>query len=1017
MELMFAAGSGSYKGRCSEFKRTNMKSRFPKFFCRLVALLYFSFSHAEEIKVPIIADNSICCHQGGKKKDDSETDFNQGASQRIKMKGIENILVLKFDPLLLRDKKITQAWLYLKPAESNHMVRKVGFSTIATDWNEGVSNNEKGRKGDSCYLSPALGAGGAWAGPNSCFLDVIWGRGGTFWTQSMIQEENGWFKIPVDGRLLEACAAGLSYGIAVSDDNGQTKNIHKDLLNGLNGSNNYFFSKDAKEFHPYFVVQAEPTEPIPPSANKKIELHAVPWERGATLEKGGIEIQWQGPATEAERQQILGYRLGTSMGDLDMLHIPRWMNSSIPPVGEMAKAFLGNLPAATPIRVTITSIGRGGQIMGWGEAHGTTSARFAAPIPLRTVQIQPSSKGNDLKNGVVRVWAMPDLVKANPITGNVLEEDPAAYEGEKKGEFDQKNLVWDSASQTVRLNALKGEWIAFQLVCENLGAQPLKLVVKPGALKNGETVGIPAESIRLSRAWYIKMPKTSDRGWYVDPLVPLAANETFEIPDPKNAVPQQKNQTVYVEMFVPKKLKPGNYQGDVSVIVGEKPPLNVKVSLDVGHATIPDEAHFVWSMNNYSSPGNFSEKKDVRSPEFLAMEQGYYRLAHEHRTTLAVLHYYQNGKWEEDCMPPLAGEGKAMKVSDWSIWDKRFGPLYDGSAFKGTEREIPLDHFYIGLQENWPTPMTEYKWNDVKWEEHWKVAGTIEEGFSQKYKDQWVAVAKEYQRHIIEKKWKTSFQAYMNNKYLYKKYDDKKRHMTEGSSFWLLDEPMHIDDYMALAFYGRMVREAQNGNRLNMIHRVDVSRPEWGRDTLDRLVDLNDTGGHAKFKEWLEDWRERYDQHIWTYGGTPNLTVSALAIELRAVDLFTHGAEGFVPWKTTGPDNSWTEFTDTTIFYTGKPVGVNGPCASLRLKAFRKGEQDVEYIWLMGERRRLLNDPDRRAISMLIAPYIQAKRDEAVLDEYGATSDVFDGLKPEMLEVLRRSVAGELVPGKTKAGR
>jgi hypothetical protein len=340
--------------------------------------------------------------------------------------------------------------------------------------------------------------------------------------------------------------------------------------------------------------------------------------------------------------------------------------------------------------------------------------------------------------------------------------------------------------------------------------------------------------------------------------------------------------------------------------------------------------------------------------------------------------------------------------------------LFDGSAFKGTPREgTALDHFYLMLSEHYPMSMAEgYKWNNATWEEHWKTAGPIEEGFSQEYKDAWVAVAQDHLKHFKEKEYQTAFQVYLNDKFYYKQYkDDGHGHkgIGRGVCFWLLDEPMQIDDFTALGFFGKLLRQAQAGDRQRLIFRVDVSRPQWGRDTLDRVVDLNDTGGFTGFRPWLEDWRERYGQKVWTYGGAPSSLSSALGIEAQGLNLYAQGVDGFVPWLTLGEEKNWSEFADTCVFYTGKPMGIVGACASLRLKAYRRAEQDIEYVWLLAQQLGLLqNDPNRRQVAALLNGAIQSTRKLGTLDKEGAVTESFSGLRAEDFERLRQAIAAQL---------
>ncbi|MBI3828676.1 MAG: hypothetical protein HY291_04120 [Planctomycetes bacterium] len=960
---------------------------------------------AEEIHLPVTSDNSICCHE-------SETKNNMGKSSRIKMKGIENLLLFNFDAKPLAGKKVSKAVLRIKACDKNVMVRKVGFSTVATPWNEGsVAGDKQAENGDSCFQGPEFGSDKTWAGPKSNFLDVIWGRGGTLWTQSYVKnDEQMWFEMEFDGRLLEACAAGLSYGLCVSDDNGQTKNTHKDVIGDGNMSNNFFFSREQNNAQPEFIVTAEPVPVTDPPAVQPAEVK--PWPHGANFESGGLELSWPGPKDEAAFKDTLGYRVKLALDGGEMKELPRWMLPAVAQLGERARALLMALPAGAKAKARVEVVGRGGNLMGSFEGSGEVSAKFPLPPKLEIAKLERAA-GDPPGNAAGRVWALPDGTKANPITGNVLEEPGVGYEADAAGKYSQANAVWSGKDRSITLTALRGEWAAFQIVCQNAGNAAVNYSVTPGDLKGPNGAVIPAAAIQLSRLWYQKLDKTGERGWYADPMLPLKAGDIFAVPDPKNKVPAQANQSVYVEFFVPKDAAAGMYEGSLAVKAGDGDALPVAIKLEVFGAKIPEEAHFVWSMNAYSSPGWGAAGSD----DFIATERSFYVLSHLHRAPLAVLHYSHGGKYQDGAALPLAGQGKEMKVGDWSAWDKRFGPLLDGSAFKGTPREgTAIDHFYLTLAEHYPTKMAEgYKWNESSWEDHWKVAGPIEEGFSPQYQEQWVAVAADFMKHFQEKGYKTHFQIYLNDKYYYKQYvnDGKKKGPGNGVSFWLLDEPQHIDDFVALAFFGKLFRKAQTlvGGEAakTILYRADVSRPQWGRDTLDRILDLNVSGGFSGYRPWLEDWRERYGQRVWTYGGAPSSKSSALGIVAQGLDLYSRGVDGFVPWLTLGGEKNWERFEDTCVFYTGKPHNIQGACASLRLKAYRRAEQDIEYVRLFAEKNGLLkDDPDRVQVAKLLGGAIQSTKKLGTLDAQGAVTESFDGLKAEDFEQLRRALGKAL---------
>src|SRR5207249_2208524 len=116
----------------------------------------------------------------------------------------------------------------------------------------------------------------------------------------------------------------------------------------------------------------------------------------------------------------------------------------------------------------------------------------------------------------------------------------------------------------------------------------------------------------------------------------------------------------------------------------------------------------------------------------------------------------------------------------------------------------------------------------------------IEQAFDETFTEEFRAIVAEFVRHFRERGWdRTQFQGYMNNKYYYKDPKEGGR----GSSWWLLDEPMSRDDFLADRFFGRLfkegVREAgQAGHPSRMQFRCDISSPQWQRDWLAGLVDV-----------------------------------------------------------------------------------------------------------------------------------------------------------------------------------
>ena len=141
--------------------------------------------------------------------------------------------------------------------------------------------------------------------------------------------------------------------------------------------------------------------------------------------------------------------------------------------------------------------------------------------------------------------------------------------------------------------------------------------------------------------------------------------------------------------------------------------------------------------------------------------------------------------------------GQQTAGLDWSSWDRRFGPLLDGSAFADLPRKgVPVECFYLPLHENWPSPM-EGNYNGDYW---------ADRAFPESYRRAFVAAARQIAAHFQAKRWtETLFQGFLNNKNNFKASG-----WSRGSSPWLLDEPANFQDYWALRYFARAFHEGIN---------------------------------------------------------------------------------------------------------------------------------------------------------------------------------------------------------------
>jgi hypothetical protein len=466
------------------------------------------------------------------------------------------------------------------------------------------------------------------------------------------------------------------------------------------------------------------------------------------------------------------------------------------------------------------------------------------------------------------------------------------------------------------------------LLLRDLDGQP----IRDGRLyaARGESVGvfIPAQpeeiSIEPSPGIDVTVFRTPLVRGLVDPLVPLAWTGQYPA-----AEPAVQGDT-YVELYVGKTAAPGRRQ-----LMVRAAGRVLTVPLTVWNFALPDRLSFIPQMNAYSLPGH---------------EFDYFRLAHEHRTTLNHLRYGWSGKVDADAVPRRDAGGQW----DWSQWDARFGPLFDGSAFAGARRAgVPVEAFYLPLNENWP----------MDHERHFRGGYWIEHAYDADYWREFRAAATEFARHLAQQRWNdTMFEFYLNNKIYFK--HDRDRRWDACSAAWIFDEPMHTQDFWALRRFGQEFWSAvQDVPGPQLVFRVDISRPQWQRDLLDDVANVEVVSGALRtYRDRVIARAERLGHLVYMYGaaGAPAEMRSMSAA--WCVETWALGADGVVPWQTIGTEASWREPDALSLFY---PT-TTGPVPSIRLKAFCHGQQLVEYLTIYGQ----LTGQHRRAVGAAVLSHL-----------------------------------------------
>jgi hypothetical protein len=706
----------------------------------------------------------------------------------------------------------------------------------------------------------------------------------------------GWQQVAVDPLIVAARVAGISEGFFLFDDTGTEWRRKGEQFTESPFPNRFVHSRESGRANaPYLTVELGPEDRTPPRAPENLRIEP------GDLPAGEAWVSWVSP-DDVGSAGVAGFFVRANGND-----VPRYLIPLAGQRGKEAKMHLrdiGPKPGAE-VEVEVRAMDGAGNVGPSAKAKGRVSDRLPASLPPPRVTEGSSDGATPPPHvGVVDVAIVDELDKVLPGTLKMVPQQPRGYLA--------RNHLWDAARKRITLYAARNEFVGFQIV----------LMGNPrGFLPSLSFEGSQAAKVREEFGWYHAIPSKS--GSWPDPITPLADAGSASI---------REGGSCYCELFVPADTPPGEHKGTLTLAIGNE-KLALDIVLVVWNFTLPDVLSFLPEMNCYDLSDN---------------ERSYYRLAHRHRTILNRVPYHQNGSVSAGCAPAWNG-----KTLEWSAWDRRFGPYFDGAAFADLPRKkVPIECFYLPIHENWPPPI-EPNYNGSYW---------ADQAFTEGYRRDLVAVARQFSEHMNNRGWtNTFFQFFLNGK-----NDFKRRGWSRGSSPWLLDEPAHFQDFWALRFFGAAFHEGirQAPGRAKMVFRCDISRPQWQRDALDGLLDYNVVGGAMrKYQRMVMDRKEANGEIVIEYGSTNAIDQNNCQPVGWSIDSWALGCDGVLPWQTIGEAGSWSKADALALFYPPRNGKGSEPVPSIRLKAYRRGQQDVEYLtmlalvthqprWAVGQRAR-----------------------------------------------------------------
>jgi hypothetical protein len=526
---------------------------------------------------------------------------------------------------------------------------------------------------------------------------------------------------------------------------------------------------------------------------------------------------------------------------------------------------------------------------------------------------------------------------------------------------DSANNFKTADNAPLPLIGARNEIVSFQVVLKDLLQKSNTVLFQTSDLTGQGSHTLTAEHLRLFSLDYCQ------NGLVPDCLIPIEDKTlTVNIQDRITS-----DIILWIDIIIPPNQPQGTYKGKIALYLDNVWFSDLSLNLQVFPFALPQVPSIKVDLNNYGVKFLKNLAIETGTEEGYRLEHAFYSMAREHKMIFNPLPYKsQRGNPHPTMAPELAGEGVNIYVKNWSAYDRRYAPLFDGSAFKNG---LPIEHQYLPFNPEWPSNFA-YYFSD-----------------RQRYETEWQKIATEFANHFQEKKWsQTEFQIFMNQK-----------PANNNTIPWNLDEPKGMDDYHALLYYALLTHNVF-ANRPAYKFRVDISHffcdKHKGNPFKDFRVNkgftilepvdiwviskhsLDDRTAQQKISELQKKGKTVYEY----YAGPrmPLITDPLLEAVQYSWTAWQNGVDGILFWNTVKKNFFVTDGRDFLI-YPGKGKKIKEPLASIRLKAIRRGIQDYEYFRLASRstditplvNKHKTDDPrDQRKLIKILADLIVANQ-------------------------------------------
>jgi hypothetical protein len=463
------------------------------------------------------------------------------------------------------------------------------------------------------------------------------------------------------------------------------------------------------------------------------------------------------------------------------------------------------------------------------------------------------------------------------------------------------------ADAQARVKAARNEAEAFQIVVRASDKGVNRGTLEASDLKGDGGRVIERRHVALFREQYLVVRTPSPRstegpGIYPDALIPLQAEAGTKPPEKAPRfigtpfqIPPGFNQPFWIEIRVPKDAAPGDYAGTVTVSVNDEAPLVVPVTLTVWDFTLPDTPSLRSNFGGLGRrllTGHPGYKPDT--PPYRALERKYAEAMAAHRLCPPVPPYLRPKEGPDGTVDPKeSNAGLKEWIESFHVTGYEIKLSGDDPAGKDRERNIKM------IRSTWA--------------------------------------------YLKENGWEKL--AYVRP----------------------LDEPNDAKGYEEVRRRAKMIHEAQPGLKVLCTEQPGPQDASWA--TLAGSVDI-----------WVPLWtlfdektvaeRQKAGEEVWSYtalcqgkpgADTPywEIDFPLLNYRIPAWTSRRYGLTGLLYWTViywavgdvwANPLTYNRQYNgEGSLFYPGGDAGVEGPVASMRLKALRDGLEDYEYLLLAGD--------------------------------------------------------------------